>query len=213
MKFPILYSFRRCPFAIRARMAIKTANIVCELREVVLNNKPVQMINISNKGTVPVMQLPDGSVIDESIDLMIWALEQSDPEQWLSANKEETQELINENDFEFKEHLDHYKYYVRYPENTQSTYRQQCEKYIDKLDKLLEGNNGLGLLEKRTTLADVAIFPFIRQFANVDRNWFDRSKYTILRQWLEYFENSNLFKSVMDKYSPWENEKEVTLFG
>ncbi len=212
-KYPILYSFRRCPYAIRARMAIKLAKITCELREVFLNNKPEQMIAISNKGTVPVLLLPDGKVIDESLDVMLWALKHSDPEDWLQNDNTETNVLINKNDFEFIEHLEHYKYHVRYPEKSQYDYRTCAEKFIKKLENRLQQFNGQGLMTGRITLADVAIFPFVRQFAHVDWSWFTQSEYIKLKQWLEMFEASSLFKSVMDKYNPWKDNDKVILFG
>ena len=111
---PVLYSFRRCPYAIRARMALEYASINCELREVKLSNKPQTMINISNKGTVPVLQLTDGSVIDESLDIMLWALEQTDPDQWLGVEQKNTRLLIEKYDQEFTQYLDQYKYFQRY---------------------------------------------------------------------------------------------------
>jgi len=212
-KYPILYSFRRCPYAIRARMAIKLAKITCELREVFLNNKPEQMIAISNKGTVPVLLLPDGKVIDESLDVMLWALKHSDPENWLQVNNTETIALINEYDFEFTVHLDHYKYHVRYPEKSQYYYRICAEKFIKKLEKRLQQHSGKGLIIDRISLADVAIFPYVRQFAHVDWSWFSQSEYIQLKQWLEKFEASSLFKSVMDKYNPWKETNRVILFG
>jgi glutathione S-transferase len=194
-------------------MAIKLAKITCELREVFLNNKPEHMIAISNKGTVPVLVLPDGKVIDESLDVMLWALKHSDPEDWLQDNNTETITLINEYDFEFTVHLDHYKYHVRYPEKSQYYYRTCAEEFINKLEKRLQQFHGQGLMTERITLADVAIFPFIRQFAHVDWPWFSQSKYINLKHWLEIFNTSSLFKSVMDKYNPWDNNKNIILFG
>ena len=194
-------------------MAIKLAGIKCELREVFLKDKPEQMISISNKGTVPVLQLPDGDVIDESLDVMLWALASSDPENWLDADRIETIALINENDFVFKEHLDRYKYHVQYPENPQIFYRKCAEEFLQKLEKRLENYNGCGLLLQRSTLADVAIFPFIRQFAQVDRQWFDNSEYDFLKLWLNNFEANQLFRSVMNKYDPWKPGNHIELFG
>lgn len=193
-------------------MAIKLAGITCELREVFLREKPEQMVSISNKGTVPVLQLPDGNVIDESLDVMLWALDYSDPEKWLDADKIETITLINENDFVFKEYLDRYKYHVRFPEHSQTYYRSCAEKFLQKLENRLIINEGHGFVLQRSTLADVAIFPFIRQFAHVDRAWFEQSKYNYLKLWLEDFETSQLFKSVMNKYDQWKSSDDVVLF-
>ena len=203
LSLPVLYSFRRCPYAIRSRMALAAAGIKCELREVVLRDKAPEILAISSKGTVPVLQLADGQVIDESLDVMLWALDQSDPENWLDTNEDETRLLIEQNDFDFKDRLDHYKYYVNYPERPQRHYRQQAEEFLMDLERRLVKNNGTGLIDKRVTLADVSIFPFIRQFARVDYDWFSNSAYVNLLQWLEKFEQGSLFNSVMTKYEPW----------
>jgi glutathione S-transferase len=202
-EYPVLYSFRRCPYAIRSRMALAAASIKCEMREVVLPDKPAEMLAISSKGTVPVLQFADGQVLDESMDIMYWALQQSDPEHWLDTNKDETQSLIEKNDFAFKDKLDRYKYFVSYPEYPQEYYRQQAEEYLVELEQRLKNNNEKGLIEERVRLADIAIFPFIRQFSRVDYDWFSNSAYTNLKQWLEKFEQASLFKSVMTKYKPW----------
>ena len=133
---PILYSFRRCPYAIRTRMSLRYASITVELREVFLANKPEAMLMLSAKGTVPVLQL-DSQVLDESLDIMYWALRQADREQWLRPELEaETLALITENDGSFKTHLDHYKYWDRYPTQTQEHYRQQAERFLSKLEGL-----------------------------------------------------------------------------
>ncbi len=204
---PVLYSFRRCPYAIRARMALKYASIDCELREVILSNKPQAMIDLSGKGTVPVLQLTDGRVIDESMEVMMWALQQNDPDNWLSEESQNTQRLIYKNDNEFKRHLDRYKYFQRYPEKSQSSYCQSAEKFIKLLETHLQAHNGTGFMSARISLADVAIFPFIRQFAHVDREWFCNSRYKNLLNWLLRFEKSELFISVMQKYKPWHEDQ------
>ncbi len=131
---PVLYTFRRCPYAIRARMALEYASITCELREVKLSNKPPAMINISSKGTVPVLQLVDGRVIDESLDIMLWALGQTDPDHWLDLEKNDGRSLIDVNDQEFTQYLDQYKYFKRYPEHSQLYYREKAEKFIVVLE-------------------------------------------------------------------------------
>ena len=203
MSYPILYSFRRCPFAIRSRMALAKAGIICEHREVNLKNKPDEMLTISNKGTVPVLVLENGDVIDESLDIMVWALHQNDPDHWLNTNIQQALQLINENDFEFKPELDRYKYHIRYPQYSQQHYREQAEHLISKLDTLLKKKCGTGFIDETPTLADVAIFPFIRQFAGVDRKWFEGSSFSDLVVWLQRIEHGEDFLSVMQKYDFW----------
>jgi glutathione S-transferase len=199
---PILYSFRRCPYAIRARMAIAYASINLELREVSLANKPAAMLAISPKGTVPVLQLSD-RVIDESLEVIDWALEQSDPDNWLiSGCHNEQQALIAENDNEFKGWLDKYKYWDRYPQQSQLDYRIKAEEFIAKLERRLKANSFLS--GSQMGLADIAIFPFIRQFAFVDKPWFDSSDYPALKCWLNHFLQSNLFNQVMQKQALWQ---------
>jgi glutathione S-transferase len=200
---PILYSFRRCPYAIRARMAIVYASINLELREVSLANKPAEMLSISPKGTVPVLQLEE-RVIDESIEVMDWALAQSDPDNWLAFDlQQQQQSLIEENDNQFKLWLDKYKYWDRHPEQLQQAYRSQAEKFISKLEKNLIQHSYL--LGNKICMADIAIFPFIRQFAFVDKDWFDQADYPNLQQWLNKFLESHLFNQVMKKYSVWQS--------
>ncbi len=199
---PILYSFRRCPYAIRARMALHYAGISHELREVMLKDKPVAMLQASAKGTVPVLCLPDGCIIDESQDVMLWAVRQNDPEHWLpAAALSESLEWISANDAEFKTHLDHYKYWERYPEQSQEHYRSQAEVFLQRLEQRLSQHSWL--LGPGMTLADVAIFPFIRQFAWVDKAWFDRAAYPAVQQWLQDFLQSSLFLDIMPKHSAW----------
>ena len=209
---PVLYSFRRCPYAIRGRMALAAANIKCELREVVLSDKPAEMLAISTKGTVPVLQLTDGQVIDESLDVMHWALQQSDPEHWLNVNEDETQLLVERNDGEFKQNLDRYKYFNRYPEHSQEYYRNQAESFLLTLEDHLQINKCAGLVADKLSLADIAIFPFIRQFSRVDYDWFLNSPYHETKQWLSNIEGSEKFLNVMNKYQVWANDSEIKLF-
>ena len=197
---PILYSFQRCPYAIRARLAITYAGIPVEIREVQLKQKPEQMLAISPKGTVPVLQLPDGKVIDESLDIMHWALVQNDPEHWLDTD-EDAERLIQWNDGEFKYYLDRYKYADRYPENPASYYRNQAEIFLIELENKLAQNRYLG--GNHFSLLDAAIFPFIRQFAAVDNQWFSSLNYHYLHNWLNGLLASALFASVMAKYPVW----------
>jgi len=201
---PILYSFRRCPYAIRARMALDYAGITVELREVLLRDKPRSMLLASTKGTVPVLVLPDGRVIDESVDLMRWALTQGDPEHWWRHDLEAaTNSLVEENDHVFKKHLDRYKYADRYPEQPQSFYRAKAEMFLRQLEQKLVLTRYL--LDDRITFSDVAIFPFVRQFAFVDKGWFDSAPYPKLNAWLQSFLDSDLFLSVMTIYPRYED--------
>lgn len=196
MTRPILYSYRRCPYAMRARMALRYAGISVETREVVLGDKPRHMLAVSPKGTVPVLVLPDGKVIDESLDIMAWALAQQDPDGWLTDNRL-FQELITENDGSFKRALDQYKYATRFPEQSAEVYRQQGERFLARLEALLSEH--AYLLSEKLTQADVAIFPFIRQFSMVDTDWFAEAPYPHLRQWLAGLLASELFNGVMQK--------------
>ena len=211
---PILYSFRRCPYAIRARLAIKVSHIDVELREVKLANKPKQMLDCSPKGTVPVLHLPDGSVIDESLDIMMWVLSQQDPQNWLTSDlveKKETRRLINFNDNEFKQHLDHYKYADRFPQYSKESYREHAEGFLKRLEANL--NQTQFLITDNITLADIAIFPFIRQFAYVDKDWFENSEYKKVSQWLNFLLDMTLFKDSMEKYIPWHPGKDIQFFN
>ena len=202
---PILYSFRRCPYAIRARMALRYAGVQVELREILLREKPPQMLAVSNKGTVPVLVLPDGSVLDESYDVMRWALNHHDPDHWCEAAlAAEANALIDQNDHSFKAYLDRYKYADRYPEHPMEYYRSQAEGFLQILEAQLTTTQFL--LGEKISIADVAIFPFIRQFAFVDKDWFDCAPYPNLRAWLDNFLESEAFLSVMEKHVVWSEE-------
>lgn len=200
MNLPILYSYRRCPYAMRARMALRYAGIEVEIREIALREKPAHMLSVSPKGTVPVLVLAGGRVIDESLDIMMFALKQNDPDGWLTNNPL-CSELIAENDGSFKLALDRYKYAIRFPDQSVEHYRQQGERFLARLQTLLERN--AYLISERMTLADVAIFPFIRQFSMVDPEWFESAPYPQVRQWLATLIDSGLFKGVMQKYPTW----------
>ena len=199
MVHPILYSFRRCPYAIRARMVLSYMEVSVELREVLLNERPQSLYKISSKGTVPVLLLNDGKVLDESLDIMLWAIKQGEQKLYEDKLNEQNQ-LIKYNDTKFKYWLDKYKYHVRYLEHSREYYQRKCSKTLAEYDMMLRGN--AYLLGDRIRLADIAIFPFIRQCANVDQNWFN-NKYPNLNQWLEIWKQSRLFKSVMMKYNQW----------
>ncbi len=198
LMLPILYSYRRCPYAMRARMALSSAGITLEIREISLREKPAHMLQVSPKGTVPVLVLPGGTVIDQSLDIMHWALQQHDPDGWLSADHEQTKLLIDENDGAFKQNLDRYKYADRYPEHAAEYYREQGAQFLALLEQRLQHH--VFLMRDSVSLADIAIFPFIRQFAAVDQRWFESSDYARLRQWLATLVESSLFERVMAKY-------------
>lgn len=195
-----LYSFRRCPYAMRARMALRYSGVPVQIVEVSLKAKPAEMLALSSKGTVPVLEV-EGRVIDESLAIMHWALAQHDPEDWLlkddPAGQQRIAELIEENDQVFKVHLNRYKYAERYPEQPMEHYRAEGEVFLRKLDELLEGPGYL--LAGHISLADVALMPFVRQFAHVDREWFGQTPYVRLQVWLQRFLNSDLFTAVMKK--------------
>lgn len=211
-QLPILYSFRRCPYAMRARLAIAKSDITIELREVVLRNKPQHLLDISPKGTVPVLKLTDGQVIDESLDIMMWALSVNDGGNWLSNGlAEDIKHLIQWNDGEFKSYLDRYKYADRYPEHNEQYYREKAEFFLIDLEKRL--SKQAFLCSEKCSLADMAIFPFIRQFANVNAEWFLSSVYKNLAQWLDTHIQSTLFISIMDKYPAWRPENEKLIFN
>ena len=212
--YPILYSFRRCPYAMRARLALVACNVVVELREVHLRNKPDNMLQASPKGTVPVLVLQDKTVIDESLDIMNWALEQNDTGGWLADfspyQHEQFDKLISENDSVFKQHLDHYKYADRFVEFSAEHYRHQGEMFLKKLDELLQ--HAPYLFGSSISIADVAIFPFIRQFAHVDKDWFDNCQYHALQAWLGSFLVSPDFIIAMKKYAVWQPGDKKVLF-
>ena len=201
---PVLYSFRRCPYAMRARMAIAYSGVTVELRDILLKDKPKEMIAASPKATVPVLALPDGSVLEESLDIMLWALAQNDPGSWLpedEATREEIVTLIEENDGPFKSSLDQYKYHVRFPEKSREDYRGEGETFLKKLEQKLSDRPFL--MADKVTLADIAIFPFVRQFANSDANWFNAAPYPHLQRWLDGFLSSKRFAYIMKKRPIW----------
>lgn len=201
---PLLYSFRRCPYAMRARMALAYAQISVYLREIILRDKPSHLLSMSPKGTVPVLQLIDGTVLEQSLDIMLWALSQHDPDGWLSVDesiREKTFQLIDENDTQFKAALDRYKYSDRYEDVNSLQQRDKAEVFLQKLEACLQQHQFL--MADQITLADIAIFPFIRQFASHDPEWFDTLPYCKLQQWLQYHLNSKLFARIMHSYPVW----------
>ncbi|MFC7048587.1 glutathione S-transferase [Emcibacter nanhaiensis] len=209
MKYPVLYSFRRCPYAMRARLALAYTGVRCELREVVLRDKPQQLLDLSPKGTVPVLQLRDGRILEESFDILKWALSQNDPANW-QQDMDRTEELVRDNDGPFKQALDKYKYASRHPEEPRTAYRARGEQFLAKLDHRLRQHDFL--LGDKPAAVDIAIFPFIRQFAFVDKDWFDQSPYEALNNWLKYHLESPLFHRVMKKYSQWQPDQPPIFF-
>ncbi|MDB2414826.1 glutathione S-transferase [Rickettsiales bacterium] len=208
---PILYSFRRCPYAMRARMAIIYSGLKCILREVDLKNKPEQLMEISPKATVPVLCMPDGRLIDESLDIIKYAISQNDPDGWGDFGGE-YENIVKVNDMDFVPFLRKYKYFERYKENSQEYYRKQCEEiFLKKIEKKLSENSYL--LGNKLTAADIAIMPFIRQFAGVDNLWFESCEYKNTRKWLTNLVKSNLFEKIMIKNKPWKEGDKPVLFA
>ncbi len=194
-------------------MAIRASGLTVELREVVLKEMPAALLACSPKGTVPVLVLPDDTVIDESRDIMEWALSQSDPEGWLpvaDAAQAGVSALLDENDDVFKADLDRYKYAVRHPEHPAEHYRAQGERFLEKLEARLVRH--ACLTGEHPGLADVGIFPFVRQFAFVDKAWFDAAPYPQLQRWLARLLDSGHFTGVMQRYPQWHEGDDVTVF-
>jgi len=198
---PILYSYRRCPYAMRARMALKYAGIALEHREIELRNKPQSMLDASSKGTVPVL-LIDQLVLDQSLDIMRWAINQSDPDGWGNIDDEIAQTWIEKNDGQFKTLLDQYKYPNRHPElDPEAVLDEALQLMLLPIEKALQHSQYL--LGSKITLVDVAIFPFIRQFSMVDPERFNQLPIPTTQKWLAKHLESELFNSVMQKHPVW----------
>jgi len=214
MSRPILYSFRRCPYAMRARLALVTTGSTVELREVVLREKPEHMLAVSPKGTVPVLVLENGDVIEESRDIMNWALANNDPECWNAFAEDELQlmqQLVTENDGPFKTALDAYKYGSRDDSIDTTRERTAGSNFIMKLEEMLDGQDYL--FGDRLSFADAAILPFVRQFAHVDKEWFWSQDWPNVIVWLETFLESERFKEIMAKYPQWKSGDEGVMFA
>ncbi len=203
---PVLYSFRRCPYAMRSRLALLASGTPCEIREIKLADKPAEMIAASPKATVPVMVLPNGHVIDESLDIMHWALDRNDPEDWRARDDAG---LIAANDGDFKHHLDRYKY----PERHASDPLQHRAAGLDML-RMLETRliAQTELCGETRGLADAAIMPFVRQFAATDRPWFDAQPLPRLQAWLARHQASPLFSAAMIRLDRWQPGDAPVLF-
>jgi glutathione S-transferase len=217
---PVLYSFRRCPYAMRARLALAASGQAVEHREVVLRNKPAAMLLASPKGTVPVLVLPGGEVIDESLQVMLWTLRRSDPASWLTPARgslDDMLTLIGHNDGAFKQQLDRYKYPNRYPDEHGDdvqgfalAQRTAASGWLATLDARLADGWLTGL---RPALADMALLPFVRQFAHTDANWFAAQPWPRVQAWLAGFESSPLYASVMHKHLTWVAGQETPASG
>ncbi len=193
---PILYSFRRCPYAMRARLALASSGNETELREVVLRDKPQAFLDASPSRTVPCLVTPT-QIIDESLDIMLWALKQADPEGWLDM-PDAGQDLIAQIDGPFKAALDRTKYATRYPDDDPAKHRVIASGILADLDGQIQD-----FLFGKPTLADYAILPFIRQFAFIDKTWFDAQPWPNLQGWLEAFLTSERFVQIMPKFGQW----------
>lgn len=208
---PLLYTYRRCPYAMRARMALLVAGITFDAHEIVLREKPTEMLAVSPKGTVPVLVLPDHRVLEQSWDIVEWSLtrEGTGTEAhgwWIRAQIPELHDLVHRNDGDFKRHLDRYKYPERFPQDTASTvtagtrafFREQAVAVLlERLESCLAGREFLG--GAQPCAADIGIFPFVRQFAAVDPVWFDTLPLRRVRAWLNHWLQSSLFEACMQK--------------
>ncbi len=211
--YPVLYSFRRCPYAMRARLALAASGTVCELREVVLARKPAALLQASSKGTVPVLVLTDGTVLEQSLEVMLWALRRNDPHHWLPADEHtlaDALQLINQCDGDFKAHLDRYKYPNRYALPDGSVHRALGSEFLQALNVRLDSQRYL--MGDSFSLADAAIAPFVRQFAHTDPAWFAQQPWPALQQWLTAFEASGDYTKVMHKFAAWAEDQPVLLF-
>ena len=198
---PYLFSYRRCPYAMRARMALVESKIEFDVYEISLRNKPQEMLSISPKGTVPILRVNE-LVLDESLEIMKWAYQNSKSNQLnvLESDKQNTaNKLIKINDGKFKDFLDCYKYFERYPNKSKQEHRENCYFFLDILEKRLKDT--LFLINDERTFADISIFPFVRQFMNVDKVWFNESDYKKIKKWLTLLVESDLFKKIMVKPS------------
>jgi len=200
MKLPVLYTFRRCPYAMRARISLYYSKISYEHREILLKDRPEELYALSPKGTVPVLNLHDGKVLDESLDIMKWSISVNDPDSWLVNNITDQLNAIRINDDDFKKWLDKYKYHDRYPEFPIKYYRRECEEILQSFEKKLDKRTYL--FSQKISLADMAILPFIRQFANVDILWFN-GRFANISKWMGELIESEIFQSMMKKYEIW----------
>ena len=210
---PVLWSFRRCPYAMRARLAIAASGQQVVLREILLRDKPAAFVAASPKATVPVLQLADGTVIDESRDIMMWALNQSDPDAWLAVwqrDQDAALRFLDQLDGPFKAHLDRYKYASRYDKSAAMLHRDSGAAFLADLDRTLSGQAALS--GAAAGLLDYASLPFVRQFRIADPQWFDAQPWPLLHRWLAAFLTSPRFAGIMHKYVPWDAAASPVLF-
>ena len=191
-------------------MALSYTDVEVEVREISLQNRPEELYAVSKKGTVPVLITIDGLVIDESLEIMLWTLKNNLNQTWLIENHNKEIEMINRNDILFKKWLDRYKYHDRYPENSKEHYRKKCSDILSDYENQL--NNTKYFSRDSISITDIAIFPFIRQFANVDYQWFENN-YIKLTPWLEEICSSNLFIQIMKKYEMWNNKNKSIMIS
>lgn len=212
---PILYSLRRCPYAMRGRMGIALSKQQVLLREIVTKDKPSELLASSPKGTVPVLVLPDGQIIEQSLDVMNWALQQNDPQDLLRSSNpalsQQVHQLIKVNDDEFIGHLEKYRASVRYRNIDTEQHRQACEGFISKLEALL--TDQAYFFGETPSLADFAVMPFVSQFVRVEKKWFVQSEYQNVGRWLRAHLESKLYTQVMKQYPLWNETKQDCLFG
>ena len=208
MTRPILYSFRRCPYAMRARLAIASSGVTVELREILLRDKAPEFLLASPSATVPCLVTDEG-ILDESRDIMLWALHQNDPEGWLNM-PEEASALIDVIEGPFKTALDRYKYSTRYHDAEKEEERAQAADHLKSIDVMLEGRKWL--FGDTPSMADMAILPFVRQFAMTDKTWFDNQPWPNLSAWLERFLSSDRLAQIMAKYPKWAAGDDLTVF-
>lgn len=227
MTLPILYSLRNCPYAMRARIAIYKSKLAVELRDLVLSNKPTEMIAASPKATVPILVVAPSTVIDESLDVMLWVLAKSDPANLLRKEGHKCELILSDTnlptkftqilalvylfDSKFKPSLEAYKCAKRYHESNLLLCRQECEVFIQNLEQRLNEHNYL--IDNKESMADIALLPFIRQFAKVERQWYLQSDYPKVKKWLNQYLQSPMFNKVMKKYPLWSSGQKVLSFG
>ena len=213
-KYPTLYSFRRCPYAMRARLALRLCKIECIIREISLKAKNREFLKVSPKGTVPVLVLPNGKVLEESLDIINWSLEQNDPNK-LKVNDKLTKQ-INEKyiqlfDRDFKFHLDRYKYSSRYNISNSEIHRNKARNLLIEINAMLEGKDYIG--GQYMSLLDISILPFVRQYRIADINWFDNHLgLRNINNWVNIFLNTEILASIMTKYKVWEKDDPPILF-
>ena len=213
-KYPTLYSFRRCPYAMRARLALRLCKIECIIREISLKAKNSEFLKVSPKGTVPVLVLPNGKVLEESLDIINWSLEQNDPNK-LKVNDKVTKKInykyIQLFDKDFKFHLDRYKYSSRYNISNSEIHRNKARNLLTEINTMLEGKDYIG--GQCMSLLDISILPFVRQYRIADINWFDNHLgLRNINNWVNIFLNTEILASIMTKYKVWEKEDPPILF-